>query len=326
MAVHIFSGNIIAVIWDFDQTLIPGYQQSPIFAHYNITERDFWNEVNTLPEYYRKNQSILVSPDTAYLSHILTYVREGKMPGLNNENLRKFGAKLDFYPGLPEFFPEVKRTIEEDKKYSTHGIKVEHYIVSTGLRQVILGSRIAEYVEDIWACEFIENVALPGFTSAKKTSTTVSDSPTEISQIAYFLDNTTKTRAIWEINKGTNKDPNVGVNHLIAVEDRRVPIRNMLYVADGPSDIPVFSILNQYGGRTLGVYNKSQRKHFIEVKRLGDQGRVHFFSEADYSSGSQTNLWIVTTLQEIADSIVKDRNRLLADNVGKPASHVISTE
>ena len=60
MAVHIFSGNIIAVIWDFDQTLIPGYQQSPIFSHYDINEKDFWTEVNALPEYYNLHSAHFV--------------------------------------------------------------------------------------------------------------------------------------------------------------------------------------------------------------------------------------------------------------------------
>jgi len=324
VAVHIFSGNTIAVIWDFDQTLIPGYQQSPIFSDYGIDEDKFWSEVNNLPKHYKSSQNIIVSPDTAYLGHILTYVREGKMSGLTNERLRAFGSEQEFYPGLPDFFPEVKKAIEEDKEYSKHEILVEHYIVSTGLRQVILGSKIAEYVEDVWACEFIESAAPPGFTCAEEKTPTESGSSCEISQIAYFLDNTTKTRAIWEINKGTNKDPNVGVNHLVAQEDRRIPLRNMLYIADGPSDIPVFSILNQYGGRTLGVYNPKQEKHFAEVKRLGDQGRVQYYAEAKYSSGSPANRWIITTLREIADLIVRDRNRLLADTVGTPASHVKS--
>lgn len=322
MAVHIFSGNKIAVIWDFDQTLIPGYQQKPIFEHYKIDEGLFWKEVNSLPQHYLSQQGVLVSPDTAYLSHMLTYVSSNKMMGLTNKKLRDFGAKLKFYPGMPDFLSITKKSIEDNPDFKKHEIKVEHYIVSTGLRQMILGSEVAKFVDGVWACEFIETPAKPGFSGVQKNAEKEKlDNP--ISQVGYFLDNTTKTRAIWEINKGTNKDSNVGVNHLIAQEDRRVPIRNMLYIADGPSDIPVFSIINQYGGRTLGVYNPAQEKHFDEVNRLSKQGRVQHFSEANYSKNSATYRWIMSTLKEIAEQIVKDRDRLVIDHVGKPANHVV---
>ena len=321
MAVHIFSGNTIAVIWDFDQTLIPGYQQEPIFTHFDIDGKEFWKEVNSLPQHYLNEQNITVSPDTAYLCHMLSYVAAGKMDGLSNEMLRRFGAELQFYPGIPDFLQTIKTEIEENLSYQKHDIKVEHYIVSTGLRQLILGSSVAQYVEDVWACEFIESIARPGYTPVEKSDPRKPSSGV-ISQIGYFLDNTTKTRAIWEINKGTNKDTKVGVNDFIAQEDRRVPIRNMLYVADGPSDIPVFSIINQYGGRTLGVYNPKQKEHFKEVKRLSGQGRVQHFVEADYSKDSGAYRWILETLHEIADLIVRDRDRLITDTVGKPAGHV----
>ena len=242
MAIQIFTGNIIAIIWDFDQTLIPGYQQKPIFNHYEVDEKHFWEEVKKLASYYKK-QEINVSTDTTYLNHILTHVKCGKFKGLNNKKLQEFGKQLKFYDGIPEFFDIAKNHIEKNKEFSEHSIKVEHYVVSTGLRQIIKGSEVSKFVEDIWACEFIEEPAQPGFNSKKEKNNEKADA--EISQVGYFLDNTTKTRAIWEINKGTNKDPQVGVNDLIAEEDRRVPIRNMIYIADGPSDIPCFSKLGR---------------------------------------------------------------------------------
>jgi hypothetical protein len=321
MAIQIFTGNIIAVVWDFDQTLIPGYQQKPIFDHYNVDANHFWKEVEELATYYKK-QKINVSPDTIYLNHILTYVKSGNFQGLNNKKLQEFGKQLEFYPGIPDFFEIANKHIENNKEFNKHSIKVEHYIVSTGLRQIIKGSIVSEFVEDVWACEFIEEPAQPGFDSKKEKNNKKADG--EISQVGYFLDNTTKTRAIWEINKGTNKDPKVGVNDLIAEEDRRVPIRNMIYIADGPSDIPCFSIINKFGGITLGVYNPNQDKHFNEVKKLQDQGRVQHFSPADYSKGSDVCKWILKSLEEIAELIVKDRNRLLSEKVRESSKHITS--
>ncbi len=322
MAVQIFTGNVIAVIWDFDQTLIPGYQQTPIFEHFGVDEGSFWKEVEKLAEYYEK-QGVIVSPDTIYLNHILSYVKEGKFPGLSNKLLMEFGRKLHFYDGLPDFMRIAKEYIETKDEFSKRDISVEHYIVSTGLRQIIKGSLIAKFVTDIWACEFIEYPAKPGFVTCEAAPKEGEKTNPEICQVGYFLDNSTKTRAIWEINKGTNKNPSIGVNFRIAPEDRRVPIPNMIYIADGPSDIPVFSILNQFGGRTLGVYNPKSKQHFSEVKKLEDQGRVQHFCPANYVEGSDAHMWILNSLEEIGNRIVEIHNRILTERIGKPTKHVL---
>jgi len=275
--------------------------------------------VGGLVEYYQK-QGIVVSKDTTYLNHILTYVKEGRFHGLTNAKLRQLGARLQFYPGLPDFLALAKQRVEGHAEFSAQGITVEHYIVSTGLRQMILGSSIAQHVTDIWACEFIEEPAPSGYL---KQQGKLKIEEHEVSQIGISLDNTTKTRAIWEINKGTNKNPEVGVNDLIAPEDRRVPLRNMIFAADGPTDIPVFSILNANGGRTLGIYNPAQREHFRVVKRLSDQGRVKHFARANYEPGSDAAEWILTSIDEIAQTIVDDRKRALHEKVGPSATHVV---
>jgi hypothetical protein len=321
MAVPLFTGNVIALIWDFDQTLIPGYQQGPLFKSYEIDEQEFWREVEALAAQY-KGRGIDVSPDTTYLNHLLTYVKTGRLAGLTNRRLRELGAELAFYEGMPDFMALAKSSVEERDTFQRHSITIEHYVVSTGLRQMILGSAVAPHVKGVWACEFIEEPAAPGF--LETGAAPLPDGDREISQVGYFLDNTTKTRAIWEINKGVNVDPQIGVNDLIAQEDRRVPLRNMLYIADGPSDIPVFSILNQYGGRTMGVYNPSSDKHFKTVKRLRDQGRVQFVAEADYRPRSAAARWILASLEEMAEVIVRDRERALVDRVSAPGGHVTS--
>ena len=255
MAQPLFLQNIITCIWDFDKTLIPGYMQEPLFEKFRVDPEKFWQEVQALPEYYKKDGMSLIASDTVYLNHILTYTRAGIFKGLNNDTLRRLGAKISFYPGLPEFFNDVKNFVGTNPDYRQHEIEVEHYIVSTGLRQMILGSKIAPYIDGVWGCEFIENPPPPGFLEKKFKPP---KAPSKIlTQIAYALDNTTKTRAVFEINKGTNKMPDIGVDAKIPDEDRRVPFQNMIYVADGPSDIPVFSIVNQFGGKTFAVYKLS---------------------------------------------------------------------
>jgi hypothetical protein len=320
MTQPLFLQNIIACIWDFDKTLIPGYMQVPIFEYYHVDSRIFWKEVNALPQYYQKNNPNLFVPDTVYLNHFVTYAREGIFKGLNNALLKKLGATLEFYDGLPGFFEEVKRFVNDSPQYQQHEIQVEHYIVSTGLRQMILGSKIAPYIDGVWGCEFVENPPSPGYLDNPAKSHQSEDKI--ISQIAYALDNTTKTRAIFEINKGTNKIPDIDVNAKIPDEDRRVPIQNMIYIADGPSDIPVFSIVNQFGGRTFAVYRPGSKEEFSQVNNLQKQGRVQSFGEANYTEGSQTAMWLKNAISEIADLIGTNRERLLGDKIGQPPRHL----
>src|SRR5438477_2806544 len=143
MPVPLFTGNVIAVVWDFDQTLIPGYQQGPLFEEYGIDANKFWAENNALPAYYAKHEGIAVSADTLYLNHLLTYVEAGVLKGLTNAKLKELGSRLTFYEGIPAFLPLSKQRIEEQPRFRDHGITVEHYILSTGLRQMILGSAVA---------------------------------------------------------------------------------------------------------------------------------------------------------------------------------------
>jgi len=320
MTQPLFLQNIIACIWDFDKTLSPGYMQAPIFEMYRVDPKKFWKEVKELPNYYKKDGLDLISTDTLYLNHILTYARQGTFKGLNNAGLRKLGGKIELYEGLPDFFDKIKRFVATNPEYVQHEIQVEHYIVSTGLRQMVLGSKIAPYVDGVWGCEFIEDAPPPGYLDAGKKA--VSEDPKIISQIAYALDNTTKTRAVFEINKGSNKIPNIAVNAMIPDEDRRVPFQNMIYIADGPSDIPVFSLINQFGGRTFAVYQPGSSREFSQVNNLQKQKRVQSFGEANYTQDSQTSMWIKNAITEICSQIVQNREKALGEKIGNPPRHL----
>lgn len=318
MATSLFLQNVIAIVWDFDKTLIPGYMQEPLFRRYGIEAQTFWDEVRALPAYYRERGLELVSPDSLYLNHILTYVRAGPFRGLTNAILRGFGQELTFYPGIPEIFQALRDRVARHPGAEQHDIRIEHYIVSTGLRQTILGSSVADYASYVWGCEFVEAEPPPGFLSGATAATTTS----EICQVGYALDNTTKTRAIFEINKGSNVFPEINVNSSIALEDRRVPFQNMIYVADGPSDVPVFSVVKGQGGRTYAVYPPGEEADFAQVNQLLREGRVLAFGEADYRAGSPTSIWLSQAVDEIAGRITADRNSVLEAKVGKPPGHI----
>jgi len=322
MATGLFTQNIIACIWDFDKTLIPGYMQTPLFARYGIDESRFWREVNSLAEKYRA-RGYTISGETAYLNHLLTYVREGPMKGLNNAILRECGRGVGFCPGLPDLFRKLRDFARSREEFTKHDITLEHYIVSTGLAEMIRGSRIAPCVDGIWGCEFIENPLPPGFLDQRELAI---ETPTEINQIGVIIDNTIKTRALFEINKGTNKNPAIDVNAQIRPEDRRIPFQNMIYVADGPSDVPCFSVVKRNGGRTYGVYNPERRDEFAQNDKLRQVGRIDHYGPADFNDGSSTTQWLQMHMQEMCDRIVADREAAVAQRVSKPPRHLATPQ
>lgn len=296
--------NIIALVWDFDKTLINGYMEDPIFEHYNVDSKKFWIEVNDLPRKYQEEQNVQVNKDTIYLNHFINYAKSGKFKDLNNEKLKSFGKELNFYSGVFELFEKTKNNLLINSCYKEHNIKVEHYIVSTGLKKVIEGSKIMQYVDGVWGCEFIE---------AKDN-----DGKAHISEIGYTIDNTSKTRALFEINKGVNRqDINVEVNTKIPENMRRVHFINMVYVADGPSDIPAFSVVNKNGGSTFAVYPKGDKKAMKQVEMLREEGRIKMYAEANYSEGTTADMWICNTIINIADKIVETEKDQLSKVTGK---------
>lgn len=278
--------NIIAIIWDFDKTLVDGYMQDPIFEDYQVDGAQFWAEVNCLPELYRK-QGVKVNPDTIYLNQFIRYARDGRFRGLNNGKLREYGAKQHFYAGIPEIFKTTQGLLSNDPVCEEYNIRVEHYIVSTGFAEVIRGTSIMQYVKSIWGCELIEEEDEQG--------------ERRIAEIGYTIDNTTKTRALFEINKGIG----VNVNAMLTDEQRRVDFRNMIYIADGPSDVPAFSLVKGRGGSTFAIYPKGNEEAFAQVEKLREDGRIDMFGEADYSNGTTASMWICNKIQELAERIKK---------------------
>ena len=296
--------SIIAVIWDCDKTLINGYMQDPIFKKYNVDTHDFWDEVNSIPKQLEK-QGVRVNADTYYLNHFIKCAHNGTFPGLNNAMLREFGKAQQFYPGIPEIFKRTKEMFVDDKTYSEYGIQVEHFIVSTGFAELIRGSELMPYVDGVWGCELLD--------APDKDGNDV------LSEIVYTIDNTTKTRAIFEINKGIGKLPEINVNSKIPKELRRVQFENMIYIADGPSDIPAFSLVNQNGGATFAIYPKGDIKAMRQVEQMRADGRVDMYAEADYSEGTTAYMWITSKIQEIADRIRNnEKGKILASTSATP--------
>lgn len=292
--------NIIAIIWDFDKTLVDGYMQDPIFKEYSVDASKFWNEVNALPQKY-KEEGVKINPDTIYLNQFINYVKQGTFNGLNNAKLKGYGSQQKFYPGIPDIFKTTKELFATDSICKEYNIRVEHYIVSTGFAEVIKGTSIMEYVEYIWGCELIEHKLENG--------------EKEIAEIGYTIDNTTKTRALFEINKGININEGINVNSKLSDDQRRIDFRNMIYIADGPSDVPAFSVVKERGGAAFAIYPKNNWTAFKQVEKLRQDGRIDMFAEADYSEGTTANMWICNKIREFAERIKQtEKNKRTAEN------------
>ena len=299
--------NIIAVIWDFDKTLVNGYMQDPIFKEYGVEARAFWDEVNALPDKYWREQRVKVNRETVYLNHFINCTRKGIFPGLNNQKLRAYGRELVFYPGIPDIFERTKALVAGESKYREYDIKVEHYVVSTGMAEIIRGSAVMDHAEAVWGCEFIEEDFGQGRV---------------ISELGYTIDNTSKTRAIFEINKGVPQNPHIDVNSKMPESLRRVRFENMIYIADGPSDIPAFSLVGARGGSTFAIYPKGDWKAMGQVEQMRMDGRIDMFAEADYTEGTTADMWICTKIRQIAERIYEAERSLLASSVSDVPRHL----
>lgn len=223
--------NVVAIVFDFDDTLTDDSTTKLLEAH-GVDAADFWQHQ------MKKRTDEGWDAPLAYLTWILDNVGEGKRFGmLTNAQLRQFGEKLAFYTGLPELFIDLQAIAAEHPL--TRPV-VEFYIVSGGLEEVIRGSSIAKHFHGIWGCNFAEEGGC-------------------VRHVKNIITFTEKTKALFAINKGISdqeirKNPYT-VNEFRTPEDRRVPFRNMIYLGDGLTDVPCFSLLDRMGGKAFAVFD-----------------------------------------------------------------------
>ncbi|MCX7712672.1 MAG: haloacid dehalogenase-like hydrolase [Chthoniobacterales bacterium] len=269
----------IAIVYDYDLTLSPRYMQDEaIFPHFGVDAGKFWQRCSELVE--REG----FDSELAYMKNLLDTLRIDRP---SNADLRKLGEKLTFYPGLPEMFEELEREALTEEQRSV-GIHIEHYIVSSGLKALLEGSRLAKHVRAIFGCEFAED---------------------EMGRICFpsrVISHTQKTQFLYRINKGY-LDMSQDVNDFVPEEARPVPFCNMIYIGDGPTDIPCFTVMQRNGGHAIAVYNPEDptRRSFRKCFELAVHAqRVRCFAPSDYRAGSQLRLILEEFIQEIAGRIL----------------------
>jgi len=254
--------NVLAMVFDFDQTLIPYSMQRVLFNRYGVNEQKFWEDKEELIKESRA-KGVNLEDEFAYMINLILYMEAGKFPPLSNALLRDAGKDLEFYLGHPNYFPQIKGQLENDSVYRDHGITLEFYVISTGFGETIKGSMVGPDLTQVFGAEYLERNGV-------------------IHQIARAIGFTKKTQYLHEINKGSNIDPRIGVNDLVSKQDRRIPFENMIYVGDGFTDIPCFATLNDRGGDSMCVYDPSLPKAVEQARHLLQDRRVLCSSPADY--------------------------------------------
>ena len=260
----------IALIYDFDGTLAAGNMQEydfiPAVGKSNF---EFWDEANHLAEEQDADQ---------ILTYMALMIRSAQAKGLSlrREAFQESGKKVVFYDGVLEWFARINKYGEE------RGIRILHYINSSGLTEIIEGTEIAHEFRKIYACSFLYDV----------------------DGIAYWpavaVNYTNKTQFIFKINKGVESVfDSTQVNRYIPEDDRPVPFKHMIYVGDGTTDIPCMRLVKNFGGHSIAVFNPAQRDARKHMATLIRDNRVNHVCPADYSEGGEMDRLVKTIIDKM---------------------------
>ena len=270
--------NVVALVFDYDQTLSPHYMQDEVlFPAFGIDSDRFWKRCNDLMVTQNYDGEL------AYMKVLLDTLDFDRP---SNAQLSELGAKLTFYPGLPEVFAEFERGALSDEDRAL-GIRVEFYIISSGLKAVIEGSALMPHVRAVFGCEYAE------------------DNQGRITFPKRVISHTQKTQFLFRVNKGL-LDLSQDVNDHLDDDLRPVPFENMIYVGDGPTDIPCFNVIRKQGGQAVAVYNPNDptRAAFRKCYQLtAHTDRVRHIAPADFRAGSHLRLLLDEMVGEIATRI-----------------------
>jgi len=264
---------IVAIAYDFDGTLSPGnMQEHSFFPNIGMKTREFWNLAEKLSKEHEAD-SVLT-----YMNLMLEQAKSAKVP-VRRQDFKNHGKSIKLFNGVDTWFNNVNTY---GKKL---GLKVEHYIISSGLREMIEGTNIAGHFKRIYASSF------------KYDSNEVAEWP------ALAINFTTKTQYLFRINKGAlDVYDNKRINEFVKMEDRPIPFKRIIFIGDVETDIPCFSLVKSLGGHSIAVYKPKTKGAREKAAKLVNDGRVNFIVSADYSKGCS----IITVVKAILDKISSD--------------------
>ena len=276
---------IIAFLYDFDKTLCTTDMEDYAFIpSLGMTPKEFWALANGFGHANRMD---------GILAYMYTMIQESEKRNLpfTRESLREMGRDIVLYPGVQEWFGRINAFGEEQ------GVQVEHYVISSGLREIIEGSGISGEFKEIYASEFYyDGEGRPAWPK-------------------LTVNFTAKTQFVYRINKGVlDVSDDKTLNDSMPDDSKRVPFTNMVYIGDGLSDVPCMKMMRAYGGQAIAVYQEANR---LGVEDLLAKGRVDCSFPADYSEGTALDLTPKNIIRKmaIADLLGEENSRQLR-NIG----------
>lgn len=261
---------VLAICYDFDKTLSPDDMQAQGFIQsLNVDVNEFWQESNSLAKEHDMDNNL------AYM-YMMATKSYGKQ-FLTKEVLADYGSKVALYNGVSTWFERIRQ-------YGLkQGVQIEHYIISSGLKEMIEGTEMAKNgaFKKIYASAFMfddKGVAV---------------------WPAQAINYTNKTQFLFRIQKGMLDINDPGVNDYIRPEEQRVPFRNMIYIGDSDTDIPCMSLVNVNGGHSIGVYDPDS-KNKDKVYKMMQYHRIRYYASADYTDGSDLDTVVKQIIQKTA--------------------------
>ena len=264
---------VLAICYDFDKTLSPDDMQAQGFIQSLEQEVErFWNESNKLASDNEMDQN---------LAWMYKMAKESRGRHIfNKEVLAGYGADVKLYPGVDTWFDRIN-TYGQKK-----GIKVEHYIISSGLKEMIEGTGIARYFKKIYASSFYYDEAGVAVWPAQ------------------CINYTNKTQFLFRIKKGALEINDTKVNDYLSEDQCRVPFRNMVYIGDSDTDVPCMKLVSVNGGYSIGVHGKESKN---KVFKMIEENRIKYFTEADYTEGSELEKLLKHIIDRTAANEVLER-------------------
>ncbi len=267
---------IIAICYDFDGTLIRGnMQENSFLLDIRQTKKQFWTDVKHHAKQHDMDEIL------AYMHLMLKKADKEEQP-FNKKSLREHGEDLKFFEGVQRWFDNISNHSNE--------ISIEHYIISSGIDEMIKGSEIGKKFTHIFASGFLYDA----------------------NDVAIFparsINYTTKIQYLFRINKGIhNSWDNSGINKSTAEADRPVPFSQMIYIGDGETDVPAMKMLNYKGGYSIAVWPPEEGKRITKkgkglktkVTQLQKEGRCQFIAKADYREGQELYSIVISIIDRI---------------------------
>ena len=273
----------MAICYDFDKTSPDDMQTFTLIPSFGMKKEEFWEESNKLAK------DNLMDNNLAWMFQLLQYSRAKRLP-IRKSYFHDIGAEVPLYKGVEKWFARINECARK------RGIEVEHYIISSGLKEIIEGSKIAPEFKRVYASSYLY-------------------SPDGVAEWpAQAINYTNKTQYIFRIAKGCFEEYDERVNDSMSADQLYIPYENIVYIGDSATDIPCMRLVKSKGGFSIGVFDpeKNARK---KVYQLYSDGRIDFYAPADYSPKSDISRYMRQIIDTIAArETIKTEQRKLRVN------------